>query len=45
MLGCHRTEGVFMNMMVEAWLPLERGCWLGGPNRQAYTEGGNDKGL
>ena len=45
MLGCHRTEGVFMNLMVEAWLPLEWGCWLGSPNRHTYTEGGNDKGL
>jgi hypothetical protein len=31
--------------MVEAWLPLEWGCWLGSPNRHTYTEGGNDKGL
>jgi len=45
MLGCHRTEGVFMNLMVEARLPLEWGCWLGSPNRHTYTEGGNDKGL
>ena len=45
MLGCRRTEEVFMNLMVEAWLPLERGCRLGVPNRHTYNKGGNHKGL
>lgn len=37
MLGCRRTEGVFMNLMVEAWLPLDGGCRLGVPNRQSQS--------
>jgi hypothetical protein len=45
MLGCRRTEGAFMNLVVKAWLPLDWGCRLGGPNQQTYNKGGNDKGL